>query len=72
MRRLENYVRRYGPEASPKLFHALQTREAHAGVSAWLRRKIDVLEGRVTATAKTKEPGFLPLFPDGANAACGV
>jgi superfamily II helicase len=41
MRRLENYVRKYGPEFGPILYHALQSQAAHAGVSARLRRKID-------------------------------
>ena len=32
MRRLENYVRKYGPEFGPVLYHALQSQAAHAGV----------------------------------------
>ena len=32
MRRLENYVRKYGPEVGPVLYHALQSQAAHAGV----------------------------------------
>ncbi len=63
MRRLENYVKKYGPEAGPKLFRALQSQAAHAGVSARLRRKIDVLTGK--SKAKTKpESTTLPLFPE--------
>ena len=46
MRRLENYVRKYGPEFGPILYHALQSQAAHAGVSARLRRKIDILKGK--------------------------
>ncbi|AMV40885.1 hypothetical protein [Planctomyces sp. SH-PL62] len=61
MRRLENYVRKYGPEAGPKLFHALQSQAAHAGVSARLRKKIDVLEGRSPALAPVKVDSY-PLF----------
>ena len=49
MRRLENYVRKYGPEFGPMLYHALQSQAAHAGVSARLRRKIDVLLGKTPA-----------------------
>lgn len=59
MRRLENYVRKYGAVAGPKLFHALQSQAAHAGVSARLRRKLDSLEGRVRAPAKAES---YPLF----------
>lgn len=72
MRRLENYVRKYGPEAGPKLFHALQSQAAHAGVSARLRRKIDVLEGRATAQLRSRQADFLPLFPDDAAVARDV
>lgn len=54
MRRLENYVRKYGHEAGPKLFHALQSQAAHAGVSARLRKKIDVLTGRTAAPMKVR------------------
>jgi hypothetical protein len=65
MRRLENYVRKYGPEFGPVLYHALQSQAAHAGVSARLRRKIDVLTGKAPAPAK-KSPRreSLPLFPE--------
>ena len=56
MRRLENYVRKYGPEFGPKLYHALQSQAAHAGVSARLRRKLDVLAGKVPAST-ARAPG---------------
>lgn len=61
MRRLENYIRKYGPEAGPKLFHALQSQAAHAGVSARLRKEIDVLEGRDAAPVRARAE-FYPLF----------
>ncbi len=70
MRRLENYVRKYGPEFGPKLYHALQSQTAHAGVSARLRRKLDVLAGKVpasTAAPRVDEGPVaesLPLFPE--------
>jgi hypothetical protein len=67
MRRLENYVKKYGPEFGPKLFHALQSQAAHAGVSARLRRKIDVLTGNLSVAQKS-EPQTLPLFPEAENA----
>ena len=63
MRRLDNYVKKYGPDVGPKLFHALQSQAAHAGVSARLRRKIDVLTGKASVTQKP-EPTTLPLFPN--------
>jgi hypothetical protein len=69
MRRLENYVRKYGPEAGPKLFHALQSQAAHAGVSARLRRKIDVLEGRAPAPTSARVESY-PLFEAAAPASC--
>lgn len=66
MRRLENYVRKYGPEVGPVLYHTLQSQAAHAGVSARLRRKLDVLRGKVPApAARPSEP--LPLFPESAG-----
>jgi hypothetical protein len=63
MRRLENYVKKYGPEFGPKLFHALQSQAAHTGVSARLRKKIDVLTGKASAVPKP-EDATLPLFPE--------
>lgn len=68
MRRLENYVRRYGPEFGPVLYHALQSQAAHAGVSARLRRKIGVLTGKTPAPSrKRRVQEGLPLFPDAAR-----
>lgn len=64
MRRLENYVRKYGPEFGPILYHALQSQAAHAGVSARLRRKLDVLEGKASAPLKPSSRETLPLFPE--------
>lgn len=69
MRRLENYVRKYGPEFGPILYHALQSQAAHASVSARLRRKIDVLTGKTPAAPRTPPvDGTLPLFPESAPA----
>jgi len=51
--------------AGPKLFHALQSQAAHAGVSARLRKKIDALSGKPHgAAAKPQAMESLPLFPD--------
>jgi hypothetical protein len=66
MRRLESYVKKYGPEAGPKLFHVLQSQAAHAGVSARLRKKIDVLTGKARVVKKPG-PQTLPLFPENAE-----
>jgi len=69
MRRLENYVRKYGPEFGPILYHALQSQAAHAGVSARLRRKIAVLTGKAPAVPKALPVEHtLPLFPEEAPA----
>jgi hypothetical protein len=69
MRRLENYVRKYGSEFGPILYHALQSQAAHAGVSARLRRKIDFLMGKASAAPRTPPTeGALPLFPEPAPA----
>ncbi len=54
MRRLSSYVAKYGPEAGPKLYHALQSQAAHAGVSARRKRKIAAILERRGAP--------LPLF----------
>lgn len=62
MRRLENYVRKYGPEVGPVLYHALQSQAGHASVSARLRRKlVEMREPR--AVAQHPDRGPLPLFP---------
>jgi len=69
MRRLENYVRKYGAEFGPLLYHALQSQAAHAGVSVRLRRKIDVLTGRAhKVPRKARRQECLPLFPETATA----
>lgn len=68
MRRLENYVRKYGPEFGPVLYHALQSQAAHAGVSARLRRKIDVLTGKVPPPPRKPASDPLPLFPEPEDA----
>jgi hypothetical protein len=65
-RRLENYVRKYGKDFGPVLYHALQSQAAHAGVSARLRRKLDVLTGKAPAPMKPEKSP--PLFPEGGNA----
>jgi hypothetical protein len=62
MRRLEIYVRKYGPVVGPKLYHALQSQAAHAGVSARLRRKIEGLANPNMRRSEAAEA--LPLFPD--------
>jgi hypothetical protein len=61
MRRLENYVKKYGPVAGPMLFRTLQSQAAHASVSARLRKKIGMLEGRIQAPARVSSESY-PLF----------
>jgi hypothetical protein len=63
MRRLENYIRKYGPEFGPVLYHVIPSQAAHAGVSARLRRKLDVTSGKTPATPrKPSASEYLPLF----------
>lgn len=64
MRKLENYVRKYGSEFGPMLYHALQSQAAHAGVSARLRRKIDILSGKTPTTPRPTSIRSFPLFPE--------
>lgn len=68
MRIRSRYIAKYGPDAGAKLYHALQSQAAHAGVSARLRRKLDALtHGRPWPPAREKTEVF-PLFPDPAPA----
>lgn len=53
MRRLENYVRKYGPEFGPIYFHTLQSQAAHAQVASRLRRN---REDRSTSQAGEAPP----------------
>jgi hypothetical protein len=64
VRKRNIYIDKYGPVAGSKLYHALQSQAAHAGVSARLRRKLRAItSGRPWPPArKTMEP--LPLFPE--------
>ncbi len=70
LRKRELYVAKYGPLLGPKLYHALQSQAAHASVSARLRRKIDVIEGRRPRQHRDEEP--LPLFPESEEAGVGA
>ncbi len=62
MRRLQNYVRKYGEAAGPALFHAHQSLSAHASVSARLRRKLDILNGKFPAPSRSVAIEPMPLF----------
>ena len=65
VRKLESYIKKYGPNAGPKLYHALQSQAAHAGVSARLRRKIATITGETaTRSVKSAFADKLPLFPE--------
>lgn len=68
LRKIEHYIARYGPVAGPKLYRALQSQAAHAGVSARLRRKIEQLSGRSSGPRRALEPA-LPLFPEVSDGA---
>ena len=56
MTRLEHYIEQYGPLAGPKLYHALQSRAAYAGVSKRRRRALEVLTGKPTRIRKRAAP----------------
>jgi hypothetical protein len=66
VRKLQIYVAKYGPEAGGKLYHALQSQAAHAGVSARLRRKLRALTHGEPWPPVRKREETLPLFPEGA------
>jgi hypothetical protein len=68
MRIRSRYIAKYGPDAGAKLYHALQSQAAHAGVSARLRRKLDALtHGRPWPPTRERAE-ILPLFPEPAEA----
>jgi hypothetical protein len=46
MSQLDRYIERYGPQAGPKLYHALQSRAAYIGSSRRRGREIEALTGR--------------------------
>jgi hypothetical protein len=66
LRKRQIYIDTYGPVAGSRLYHALQSQAAHAGVSARLRRKLQALQrGEPWPPARNRhaeEP--LPLFPE--------
>ncbi len=57
------YIAKYGPDAGAKLYHALQSQAAHAGVSARLRRKLDALTHGRPWPPRREKAEILPLFP---------
>jgi hypothetical protein len=64
VRKRHIYIDKYGPEAGGKLYHALQSQAAHAGVSARLRKKLEALTAGKPwpPTRTTSRP--TPLFPE--------
>jgi hypothetical protein len=54
MRKLENFVTKYGSEVGTRLYHVLQSQAGHASVGARLRRKMEAIR------ARSERP--LPLF----------
>jgi hypothetical protein len=64
VRKLHIYTDKYGLDAGSKLYHALQSQAAHAGVSARLRRKLQaVTAGKPWPPARKKDES-MPLFPE--------
>lgn len=66
------YIAKYGPDAGAKLYHALQSQAAHAGVSARLRRKLDALTHGRPWPPKREKAEILPLFPEPELAEAGL
>ncbi len=64
MRIRSRYIAKYGPDAGAKLYHALQSQAAHAGVSARLRRKLDALTHGRPWPPRREKAEILPLFPE--------
>jgi hypothetical protein len=68
VRRRKIYIDKYGPVAGGKLYHALQSQAAHAGVSARLRRKLKAITGGRPWPPAKKSSEPLPLFPEDMTA----
>jgi hypothetical protein len=62
---LQGYIAQYGPEAGPKIYHAVRSRAAYKGVSTRRRRRIAALTGRPyrlrRKSSPAKDQGMLPL-----------
>ncbi len=65
-RQRQLFVERFGPELGDRLYHALQSQAAHAGVSARLRRKLEALRRgeALPPRARSRRAEVLPLFPN--------
>ena len=63
LHKLQSYVTKYGPEAGPKLYHAVQSRAAYIGASARRARIIEELTGKATRVRRRAETAT-PLFPE--------
>jgi hypothetical protein len=64
VRKRNIYIDKYGPVAGGKLYHALQSQAAHAGVSARLRRKLQAITAGQPWPPARKNTEPLPLFPE--------
>ena len=64
MRKRQIYIDKYGPVAGGKLYHALQSQAAHAGVSARLRRKLDAISRGEPWPPARRRAEEMPLFPE--------
>jgi len=72
MSRLQDYIKRYGDSAGPRLYHALQSRSAYIGANQRRRQTIRALTGetaRPKPSAVAKADGETPLLPGFAAAA---
>jgi hypothetical protein len=63
MRKRQLYIDKYGPIAGSKLYHALQSQAAHAGVSARLRKKLQAVTSGQPWPPSRARADVLPLFP---------
>jgi hypothetical protein len=64
VRKRQFFIDRYGEVAGSKLYHALQSQAAHAGVSVRLRRKLTALEKGEPWPPAVPRHEPMPLFPD--------
>jgi hypothetical protein len=68
---LQRYIDKFGPEAGPKIHHAVRSRAAYKGVSTRRRHRIEVLTGRPYRLRRkslaAKDQGLLPLSAPAEN-----
>ena len=67
MSQLDSYVRRYGPVAGPKLYHAIRSRSAFMGANRRRRATIARLVGPAPTRREGGRPEATPLLPFGVD-----